>query len=89
MPSPAHPLPPTLHSIPAQMHLQASAHAGLACYWSSWHDAARESDAMREFLGVGSEDKCLGYFIVAACDPELKDSRTRRPEAHLAVEWRD
>ena len=23
------------------MHLQASESGGLACYWSSWHDAAR------------------------------------------------
>merc|ERR1712054_690737 len=69
------------------MHLQASAQPGLACYWSSWHEACRDSDEMRQFLKMGDEDKCLGFFIVAACDPGLKDSRTRRPEAH--VEWRD
>lgn len=71
------------------MHLQASAYKGLACYWSSWHEAARESEAMRSFLGMGAEDRCLGFFMVAACDPGLKDSRTRRPEAHLSVEWRE
>lgn len=71
------------------MHLQACAQPGLACYWSSWHEAARASDEMREFLGMGAEDKCLGFFMVAACEPSLKDSRTRRPEAHLSVEWRD
>ena len=70
------------------MHLQASAHPGLACYWSSWHDAARDSDVMRSFLGMGGEDRCLGFFMVAACDPALKDSRTRSRETHLAVEWR-
>ena len=56
--------------------------------WSSWHDAARDSSAMASFLGMGSEDRCLGFFVVAACDPGLKDSRTRAPEAHLSVEWR-
>ena len=56
---------------------------------SCWHEAARASDEMREFLGMGAEDKCLGFFMVAACEPSLKDSRTRRPEAHLSVEWRE
>ena len=70
------------------MYVQASAHAGLACYWSSWHDAARDSRDMRRFLAMGDEDRCLGFFIVAACEPRLKDSRTRRPETHLSVEWR-
>ena len=71
------------------MCLQASAHAGLACYWSSWHDAARDSEAMHAFLGMGDGDRCLGFLIVAACEPALKDSRMRQPETHLSVEWRD
>ena len=71
------------------MYIQAGAHAGLACYWSSWHDAARESEEMRRFLGMGGEDRCLGFFVVAACEPTLKDSRARGPETHLSVEWRD
>jgi len=71
------------------MHIQASAFPGLACYWSSWHSAARDSTKMAEFLGMESEDKCLGFFIVAACNPDLKDSRTRQLESHMHVEWRD
>ena len=67
---------------------QASAVPGLACYWSSWHAAARDSDEMRAFLGMDREDCFLGFFMVAACDPALKDSRTRSRETHLAVEWR-
>ena len=70
------------------MHLQASAYSGLACYWSSWHDAARDSEEMRRFLRMGAEDRCLGFFMVASCDPGLKDRRTRQPETDLAVEWR-
>ena len=71
------------------MQLQASAHAGVACYWSSWHDAARDSEAMRRYLKMGEDDRCLGFLIIAACDPQLKDSRVRRRETHLSVEWRD
>ena len=73
------------------MHLQASTDPGLACYWSSWHDAARDSKAMRDFLKMGSEDRCLGFFIVAACAPASMQtaSRMRRPETHLSVEWRE
>jgi nitroreductase len=70
------------------MHLQASTDPGLACYWSSWHDAARESDEMRHFLGMATEDRCMGFFVVAACDPTLKSRRTRQPGTHLSVEWR-
>ena len=70
------------------MHLQGSAQPGLACYWSSWHCAARDSEEMRSFLGMGQEDKCLGYFMVAACDRDLKDNRTRRPDIHLRAEFR-
>ena len=43
---------------------------------------------MCAFLGMDREDCCLGFFMVAACDPALKDSRTRSRETHLAVEWR-
>ena len=71
------------------MHIQASAFPGLACYWSSWHTAARDSQMMQHFLGMGNEDKCLGFFIVAASDPDAsKDNRTRQPTIHLAMEWR-
>ena len=70
------------------MHLQASV-MGLACYWSSWHAAARDSQAMSEFLGMEKEDRCLGFFIVATCEQSLMTrKRSRRPESHLSAEWR-
>ena len=71
------------------MHLQASVDPTLACYWSSWHDAARDSEEMRQFLGMGREDKCLGFFMVASCRPDLKDLRQRKVATHLKVEWRE
>uniref|UniRef100_A0A0G4FI28 Nitroreductase domain-containing protein n=1 Tax=Chromera velia CCMP2878 TaxID=1169474 RepID=A0A0G4FI28_9ALVE len=71
------------------MHIQACSFPGLACYWSSWHSAARDSKEMRAFLRMGEEDKCLGFLMVAACNPELKDTRTRTMDTHMCVEWRD
>lgn len=71
------------------MWIQASTMPSLACYWSSWHEAARNSSEMSEFLALGPEDKCFGFFQVAACDPaSLKDNRTRSPEKHMALDWR-
>lgn len=71
------------------MHIQASSITGLACYWSSWHDAVMESTAMHTFLGMGEDDKCMGFFIVAACDPNsCKDAR-QRDECSANAEWRD
>merc|ERR1712217_556603 len=57
------------------MYIQATAFSGLACYWSSWHDAARDSSDMKDFLSMAEEDKCLGIFIVAACRQNLPDRR--------------
>jgi len=48
------------------MHIQAASFPGTACYWSSWHDAARDSEEMQEFLGIGPEDRVLGFFIVVS-----------------------
>eukprot|EP00746_Dinoflagellata_sp_MGD_P020457 gnl/MRDRNA2_/MRDRNA2_147697_c0_seq1.p1 gnl/MRDRNA2_/MRDRNA2_147697_c0~~gnl/MRDRNA2_/MRDRNA2_147697_c0_seq1.p1 ORF type:complete len:244 (+),score=38.69 gnl/MRDRNA2_/MRDRNA2_147697_c0_seq1:82-813(+) len=69
------------------MHIQASEFPGLACYWSSWHDAARDSSEMKAFLGMRNEDKCLGFFIVAACRDDLKDRRKRYLK-DCSIEWR-
>ena len=71
------------------MAIQAGASRDLACYWSSWHDAYRDSADMRAFLHIGDEDRCLGLFIVAARDPGLKDGRSRDRKTHIVVEWRD
>lgn len=70
------------------MHLQSTKFEELACYWSSWHDAARDSEEMREFLGMEEEDKCMGFFIVAkAKNPGFKPRRVR-DRSLMAVEWR-
>jgi len=68
------------------MQIQASSFAGVACYWSSWHDAVRDSAEMKSYLGMKSEDKLLGFLIVAACKPDLKDSRHKKP---AETDWRE
>ena len=70
------------------MHLQSTKFPQLACYWSSWHDKARDSDEMKKFLGMQPEDKCHGFFIVAQTkNPGGKDRR-KRPRALMTQEWR-
>ncbi|KAL3909177.1 MAG: hypothetical protein SGILL_008190 [Bacillariaceae sp.] len=70
------------------MHLQSTKYPHLACYWSSWHDKARDSVEMKQFLGMESEDKCHGFFIVAqAKNPNVKDRR-KRDRSLMAQEWR-
>ncbi|KAL9191310.1 hypothetical protein ACHAXT_001016 [Thalassiosira profunda] len=70
------------------MHIQSTKFPKLACYWSSWHDAARDSEDMKEFLGMESEDKCLGFFIIAqAKNPSFRPKRIR-DRSLMAVDWR-
>eukprot|EP00927_Polykrikos_kofoidii_P055772 TRINITY_DN49989_c0_g1_i1.p1 TRINITY_DN49989_c0_g1~~TRINITY_DN49989_c0_g1_i1.p1 ORF type:complete len:256 (+),score=34.19 TRINITY_DN49989_c0_g1_i1:79-846(+) len=69
------------------MYIQATAFPGLACYWSSWHGAARDSSDMKTFLKMNEEDKCLGFFIVAASEDDLPDRRVRKMKRQ-AIEWR-
>lgn len=49
------------------MHLTAAAY-GLGAFWST--NVAAVSDAMRDFLSLGSKDRALGLFYVGypACD---------------------
>lgn len=70
------------------MHIQSTKFPHLACYWSSWHNAARDSQEMKDFLKMGPEDKCLGFFIVAHCKPTNLKDRRRRERSIMAVEWR-
>lgn len=69
------------------MHLQSTKFPQLACYWSSWHDAARDSSEMKRFLNLGPEDRCFGFFIIAHAKRIPKDRR-RRDRSLIAVEWR-
>lgn len=70
------------------MHIQSTKFPQLACYWSSWHDAARDSNEMRAFLDMEEEDKCMGFFIVAQVKPISTKDRRKRDKSLIAVEWR-
>ena len=73
------------------MHIQSTKFPQLACYWSSWHDAARESRDMKDFLNMETDDKCLGFFVVAQQsldDPTKRKDRRMRSRSLMEVEWR-
>mmetsp|Transcript_11307 Transcript_11307/g.12614 ORF Transcript_11307/g.12614 Transcript_11307/m.12614 type:complete len:270 (+) Transcript_11307:24-833(+) len=72
------------------IHIQSTKFPQLACYWSSWHAAARDCNEMKEFLKMDAEDKCFGFFIVAQVKPDecQKDRRKRHPSI-MTVEWRE
>ena len=70
------------------MHLQSTKFPQLACYWSSWHDAARDSSEMKQFLNMGPEDKCFGFFIIAQVNKSACKDRRKRDKSLIAVEWR-
>lgn len=71
------------------MHIQSTKFPQLACYWSSWHEAARNSDDMKEFLGTESkEDECMGFFIVAQHEGSGFKDRRKRDRSLIDVEWR-
>ena len=55
-------------------------------YWSSWTAEARDSQDMKEFLGLGPEDKCLGVFLLGKCAEGFNCRSTRRPLSEK-VEW--
>lgn len=58
-----------------------------AGYWSSWYAEARDSQDLKNFLGLGAEDKCLGMFLLGKCD-DLSACRSSRRPLSEKVEWR-
>jgi len=68
------------------MHLTAAA-AGLGAFWSS--PPLVYTEAMRDWLGIGPDDRCLGLFYLGwpKKDAPLPDGR-RGPVAEK-VEWVD
>ena len=76
-------------AVTQNMHLQSTKFPQLACYWSSWHDAARDSTEMKTFLNMKKEDKCLEFFIVAQVNFQNRNRGRRTHERSLLeVEWR-
>lgn len=73
------------------MHIQSTKFPKLACYWSSWHEAVRDSDELKEFLKMEPEDMCMGMFIIAQRDPKRcsEKDRRKRDRSLMQVEWRE
>ena len=79
------------------IHIQACTRfPQLACYWSSWHSAARDSLEMKQFLKLKNvnEDKCIGFFIIAQKDPTRCSNKDRRKRDNstnslMSIEWRE
>lgn len=66
------------------MHLTATA-MGLGCYWGS--GGMTYHDSMKEYLGLGERDRCLGLFFVGKPKNGWKQGR-RKSNWEEKVEWR-
>lgn len=64
------------------MHLTATAY-GLACYWGS--GGMTYSEEMKEFLGLGEKDKCLGFFYVGY--PAIEWPKGQRRPIEYFTDW--
>lgn len=66
------------------MHLTCTAY-GLGAFWSS--GGAIYSDEMKDFLGLGEKDRCLGIFYIGY--PAEDWPRGQRTPLEYKSEWRD
>lgn len=64
------------------MYLTCAAY-GLGAYWGS--GGVTYTDGMKEFLGLGAKDKCLGFFYLGYPDAEWPKSH-RKPIEYV-TEW--
>ncbi|KXZ46984.1 hypothetical protein GPECTOR_39g478 [Gonium pectorale] len=46
---------------------------GLAAYWTSWQEVARESPEMKALLGLAPEDRMMGFFTVGCIELERRE----------------
>lgn len=65
------------------MYITCSAY-GLAGYWGS--GGLTYTQEMKDFLGIGEQDKCLGLFHVGYPDVEWP-KKTERMERRLVTDW--
>jgi len=66
------------------MHLTATA-AGLGAFWSS--PPLVYTEAMREWLGIGPDDRCLGLFYLGWPKDDTALTEGRRSPVADKVEW--
>ena len=59
-----------------------------AAYWSSWQgQAVCNSPEFKEYLGLDSEDSCLGFFILGNSDAG-SSYRSKRGSMADKVQWK-
>lgn len=64
--------------------------AVLVCagYWSSWQgQAVCNSSDMKDFLGIGADDSCLGFYLVGNCET-ISSYRSKRGDMSDKVLWK-
>lgn len=73
----------------AVQNMQLMTHAlGAAAYWSSWQgQAVCNSPEFKEYLGLDSEDSCLGFFILGNSDAGAS-YRSKRGSMADKVQWK-
>ena len=63
-------------------------HGVCAGYWSSWQgEAVCNSKDMKNFLGIGAEDSCLGFYLVGNSE-RISSYRSKRSDMSDKVVWR-
>ena len=57
-------------------------------YWSSWQgEAVCNSKDMKDFLGIGAEDSCLGFYLVGSSE-RISTYRSKRGDMSDKVVWK-
>ncbi len=61
-----------------------------AGYWSSWQgESACNSPQMKQFLGLGDEDSCLGFYILGTSSSDAISSyRSKRGPMADKIAWK-
>ncbi|KAL3142641.1 hypothetical protein ABBQ38_002950 [Trebouxia sp. C0009 RCD-2024] len=61
---------------------------GVAGYWSSWQgETVCNSTDMKDLLGIGAEDKCLGFYLVGHSE-RTSTYRSKRGDMSDKVVWK-
>lgn len=66
------------------MHLTATAY-GIGAYWGS--GGLTYTDEMKEFLGIGEKDRCLGFLYLGY--PNIDWPRSQRRPIEYFTEWEE
>lgn len=54
-------------------------------YWSTGNGTY--TPEMKDFLGLGEKDKCLGFFFIGVPLPKINAPMPKKPDAETRIEW--